>query len=418
MKAITALLIYLICPISWALTLSPEGREVSFQYKAMFVTSEEGGSQELALKHAQFLFGYLQSPELVRRFGIYKDTPGIGAPTWPLEINIIERTKHGDKKAITYEAKGTLLLNRMVTDQILPNGNWELNLPYDLDNYFDEKCSHWEAEIVPGNFWYYYDPYFKGCEKLNAEPFARSTPVRIQEIAEASSDQSTSLAELRGPNGNGEIFEIVTINGFDEKANPKDNGAKAFASINEYFENSGFKKTYLQNYEDRPIVRFEKTLQTSQGKDVLVRVTRLLAKTDLSLRNVTFAKFFKNAIENADVVVFAGHSGADVVLDISDIEDKAGPVRFNFEKHQLFFFDACSGYSYYLPMFKDNKAPGTLAVLSFGLPSQFGFESSMHQILFDALLDFNSDDINWLDLMTNMEKPLKGMTFLLNLWTP
>ena len=47
-------------------------------------------------------------------------------------------------------------------------------------------------------------------------------------------------------------------------------------------------------------------------------------------------------------------------------KNAASPIQFNRKKHQIFLFDSCSSYSYYLGMFDGKKDPGTLAVMTSG----------------------------------------------------
>jgi hypothetical protein len=94
-------------------------------------------------------------------------------------------------------------------------------------------------------------------------------------------------------------------------------------------------------------------------------------------------------------------------------------VDFDRAKHQIFLFDACSSYSYYLGMFDGRKDPGTLAVMSNGLESLFGYELPMTKHLYTDLLDLkharlSNDDLTWEQLLETFEKPLRGNTFLLN----
>uniref|UniRef100_UPI002739AC15 hypothetical protein n=1 Tax=Klebsiella pneumoniae TaxID=573 RepID=UPI002739AC15 len=94
-------------------------------------------------------------------------------------------------------------------------------------------------------------------------------------------------------------------------------------------------------------------------------------------------------------------------------------IEFNRAKHQIYLFDACSSYSYYLGMFDGKKDPGTLAVMSNGLESQFGYELPMTKHLYTDLFDLRhatltNDDLTWGELLGDFERPLRGNTFLLN----
>jgi hypothetical protein len=76
---------------------------------------------------------------------------------------------------------------------------------------------------------------------------------------------------LRGPNGNGDTFRIDVVHGFE----------------------------------------------SSQTRSFLV-------ETEITARAKSFAVSFKEAVENADVIFYAGHSGLGGNLDIPSLEEKAG----------------------------------------------------------------------------------------------
>ena len=151
--------------------------------------------------------------------------------------------------------------------------------------------------------------------------------------------------------------------------------------------------------------------------------------TDLDRsKKVTFAKFLKRAIEESDVVIYEGHSGLGVNLDLETVERQlllsrdskiSERIEFQRQKRQIFFFDSCSSYSYYLGMFEGRKDPGTLAVMSNGLESLFGYEQPTTRHLYRMLLDLDhktlsNDSLTWMALLETFERPLRGNSFLLN----
>ncbi|WII70728.1 hypothetical protein QJS83_09675 [Bdellovibrio sp. 22V] len=397
-----------------AAVLSPSSQEVKFSYTAEFQTTD---TQEdpvyLADVHAQHLFGYFQSPEIVARYRINSDTPGVGAPRLPLSYEILKKkTRHG-VRTIQYKVSGVLLLNKKLATRLIERGFWNITLPTDLDNFYAEKCTD---EHYPsfGDFWYFYDPFRAGCEFLRQAPMAAPVKINIAALKNLPEDADAQLERLRGDNGNGDLFQITTVNGYSENAkDDEDEGRLAFEEMNEWLRQTGFKETLVARYQNRPIHQFDKTLKRKDGKLVQVRVTRLLVETGSSSKNVTFAKFFKNALKEADVVIYAGHSGLGGNLDIAALEEKAGPLEFNPRKYQIFFFDGCSTYSYYLSNFAAQKSKGKIDILTNGLSSYFGYEAPVHKALFAHLLNVNKNP-GWNEILTDMEEPLDGMTFMLN----
>ncbi len=401
---------------TYAYVVSPDATEVKFSYTAEFQTQSKDPAEKLIERHAEFLFGYLQSPKLVADFGINQRTPGIGAPAWPVDLSLNSDQVDADgMRTLSYRLNGTMLFNKAAAKPLLRAGEYEIIMPYDLDNYYEFECSDWGDENSARYFWYFYNPFHKDCEKLIEAPLAHPVSVKISQLPEGPEHSRAPLKVLRGDNGNGDLFDIVTVNGFDIKSDPSDSGRVAYDDINAWLRGSGFDETVVSRHANRPVYQYDKTVKSRSGEMVHIRVTRLLADTALLNDNVTFAKFFKSAIQSADVFIYAGHSGKDVVFDMADVEKRAGAVEFNAEKQQLFFFDACSGYSYYMSVFDGKKDPGTLSVLSHGLPTMFGFEHAMHKALLRYLFDMKEDQPEWNAIVTDMNKSLRGMTFLLNL---
>lgn len=397
-----------------AVVVSPSSVEVKFAYTAEFQTKQTLKAEKLIEKQAEYLFGYMQSPELAVKFGINHRTVGWGAPQWPPAYQVVSDVKADGVRTIKYHAEGIWLLNRTAAQALLEKGYYDIMMPYDLDNYWQAKCVMEDEPDTPSSFSYFYDPYLKGCEKLVNSPLA--SDVRVELAASEPVDESLTadLESVRGDNGNGPLFEIMSVTGFADKGGRTDAGRTSFMELNAWLEGQGFEKTIVQHYKDRPVYQFDKDILVPGRGPVHIRMTRLLSSTDLDGDLVTFSKFFKEAIQQADVVMYAGHSGSSFVLEAKEIERHAGKLEFDYNKHQIFFFDACSGYSYYLPLFNGRKAPGTLGVMTFALTSQFGYEHAMHKAFLRHMLDFKEDHPKWMTIMTDMEKVLRGMTFMLN----
>src|SRR5665213_2690127 len=372
MKQCLYVAILLWAGLAQAYVLSPTSIEVKFSYTAEFQTSAaKRAALDIATDHSSFLFGYMQSPELAAQYDINHRTAGFGAPAWPPAITILNESTVKGLRTIQYHAEGVLLVSKLAAPKMVGDGQWVIALPYDLDNYYNKKC------VTPGEgtgkteFWYFYDPYMPNCENLVTSPLAQIVTVKIGAMPAVDENETMDLSSLRGDNGNGTLFQITTITGFNDSEKKSDDGAVSYKVINDWLATQGFTQTVIQAYKDRPINQFDKDVVTPDGRTVHVRITLLIAETDLDTERVTFDKFLKASIQVADVIIYAGHSGAGTMLEASDIEHLAGPLEFDVNKKQLFFFDACSGYSYYMPLFEGRKTPGTLDMLTMALTSQF-----------------------------------------------
>ncbi len=428
MKTLLLLITLLTITTAYARVVSPSSIEVKIFLISEFQTGDSGSARDLVLSQVKHLFGYMQNPEIGPMYGLDANIAGIGAMRWEPEVQVLSDSKKNNVRTIRYQLDGFLLLNKKVADQLLPRGDWQITLPYDLDNYYDRNCTdpHYPER---DDFWYFNMPFKRGCDHLRQEPLAKAVTARISPAPKVP-DLKVGLDVLRGDNGNGDAFQIASINGFDKSStDPNDDGRLNFLRMNDWFVQQGFKMSVLSRHKNRPVYLFEKTLQRANGSEVRARIIRLLADTDLGdTKRVTFAKFLKQALQESDVVVYEGHSGLGVNLDLKTIErqllfskDKTvgDRIQFNRSKHQIFLFDSCTSYSYYLGMFTGKKDPGTLAVMSHGLASLYGYEIPTTQNLYSDLLDLehqtlSNDHLTWSKLLGNFERPLGANTFMLN----
>ena len=88
MKKLTLLLLFMSLTAQ-ARVLSPSSIEARFSFRSEFQTSQKGTAQELALRQARYLFGYMQNPEIGPSFGLDRRIGGIGAPRWEPKVRIL-----------------------------------------------------------------------------------------------------------------------------------------------------------------------------------------------------------------------------------------------------------------------------------------------------------------------------------------
>lgn len=398
-----------------AQVLGPSVQEVNFQYSAEFITSEDLDAESLAQDHANYMFGLLQSPELVRQYGLdYDLVGGIANPRSLMTIRVqsVKETSDG-RTAIRYSAWAPLLMHKKAAARALREGQIVLPMPVDMDDIYDKKCTdpHYESF---GDYWYFWNPYQAGCDYLLRSPYTKQVALKIKPGRQVNEDVNVRLDLLRGDNGNGELFSIYVIHGFNESADAKDDGRLNFEELNEYLRGAGFVESIERKNPKRPLYTYTKELRIRGGQKVQVEVKHLLVDTDLESRGTTFAKFFKEAVYSADVIVYGGHSGLGANLDIPSLEEKAGKFKFNSKKRQIFYFDSCSSYSYYLESFAAEKTKSKIDVITNGLSSYFETSQSVLEGLFESLLTERSTDLKWMSVLRAMEEPLDGGSYLLS----
>jgi hypothetical protein len=287
-------------------------------------------------------------------------------------------------------------------------------LPADLTTIYDKKCTdpHYDSF---GDFWYFWDPLTdSNCRYLSKSPQSNTISIAISSGAKTSPDVTPRLDLLRGDNGNGKTLSIYVVHGFNESSTSRnDDGRVCFKELNEHLLATGFKETIERRDNSRPLYVYTKTM-TLAGKEVDVEIRHLLVETGIESRGVTFAKFFKEAVEKADVIVYEGHSGLGGNLDIPSLEEKAGKFKFNPAKRQIFFFDSCASYSYYLGQFSAEKTKAKIDVVTYALSSYFDSSENVLEGLLNALTNEKKSDMKWMDILKDMEAPLNGGSFLLS----
>ena len=402
--------------LSAAQVLSPSGYEVAYVYQAEFVDLNNDKPEALARHHGSHMFGIFHSPKLVAHYGLNPNRlEGIGAPRSDIEVRVLGTQKlNNGRILIRYAQRGKLLLQKNIAAMALKKGQFDLILPYDMTQIYNRKCTDTEWP-GPEDYWYYYDPFRKGCEYLANPPYANPVTMKITPAVQRQLDPTPRLDLLRGANGNGDDFVIYEIEGFSDYAQyRRDLGRRNYKQFEEYLQKKGFDRQILRNDPVRPLALHTKSLQLANGRTINIKLYHLLVETSIEARTVTFAKFFKQAIAEADVIVYGGHSGLGDNLNIPALEEKAGRITFNPKKRQLFFFDACASYAYYLPTFSAEKTRARIDVVTYGLSSLYETGPAVLQVFMNVLFDPTIEDKPWMEILQEMERPLRGSTYLLN----
>lgn len=404
----------------FAQTIGPQTEELKFSYRAEFLADQDMGDPEsLARLHLSHLFGVLHSPTLVKRMGVPRKIEGVAVPRLPAKITV-ERSisRVGDEGQsrwlIRYRASGIMLMHKNAAREVLRTGSWSLPLPADLNTIYFEECTDSYYSSV-GDYWYFYDPFRAGCAHLSAKPFSHEVVLTMAPAFTRKLDQDLRLDLLKGDNGNADKFLISVVHGFaEDKNHPDDDGRRNYEALNEYLKKEGFVGRELRPKSSRPLSEFSKSKVLDNGRSIQISVRHLLVETGAETKGLTFARFFKQAVEESDVFVYAGHSGLGANLDIDALERKAGEFQFNSQKRQLFYFDSCASYSYYLHPFRAEKTRAKLDLITNGLSSYFSTGPQVLEQFLEPLLGPQSGRMLWTDYLGAMESPLKGASYFVN----
>lgn len=398
--------------------MGPSVTEVKYSYTTTFQVPEDNDLQDdeaLANFHASHIFGIFASPTMIHKLvGANAVTGGVGGPRTQMKLKILSSTVEDGIVTIKYSNSGKMILNEKAAKKLIAKGSLDLPLPTNPYEIYDEKCTD-EHYNSFGDFWYFYDPFRQGCTYLSKEPMATKVNIKIVENEVKKMDLTPKLPALRGNNGNGDLFSIYIISGYYEDGSDKeDPGFENFREIQQTFEDMGFKTKSKGINTNKPLNIYTKDIELDNGKTINVEVKHLLVDTGIETRSKVFAKFFKEAVEQGDLIVYGGHSGLGANLDIPSLEEKVGKFNFDPKKKQIFFFDSCSSYSYYLEHFAAEKTKSKIDIISNGLSSYFHTSNGVLFALMDRMLSTEDKDVLWMDILNDMENTLDGDTYLLN----
>lgn len=403
--------------------LGPSVTEVKYSYRTTFQVPADNdlNNDALALAefHASHIFGIFASPKIIAELvGADAVVGGVGAPRSQMRLRILSESTEGGVTTISYANSGKMILHKNAARRLIARGSLVLPLPANPYEIYDKKCTDEHYDTF-GDYWYFYDPYRRGCDYLSRAPMAVPVEIRITENTYKKLDTTPKLPMLRGNNGNGDLFSIYIISGYYEDGSDEDDpGYQNFNDIRREFEKRGFTVRSRRGNTNRPINVYSKSIEITdeagRTKNMDIEVQHLLVDTGIETRSKVFAKFFREAVENADVIVYGGHSGLGANLDIPSLEEKAGKFQFNTAKKQIFFFDSCSSYSYYLEHFAVEKTKAKIDIVSYGLSSYFETAVPVLFALLDPMFSPRNVDMDWIKILRNMEKPLEGDSYLLN----
>lgn len=401
--------------------LSPNAAEVDFTYEAIVeVPLDESFSDSISAAQfqAQHMFGIFSSPTIIGRMGINANNiHGIGGPKQQSEILILaEEVFEKNQQSfvrVHYKNSGQMILHNKAAEKVLAKGVFNVPLPTNPFKIYRKKCtdSHYDTF---GDFWYFYDPYREGCERLSQEPLAQNVAIQVKKSRTRNIQRSAELPLLRGDNGNGDLFSIYLIHGFSEdKKDPEDDGRINYQDAHDYLMDKGFTVERLKKNTPYPLNLYKKTVLLSTGETIRIEVKSLLVETGIESNSKVFADFFKQAVAKADAIMYEGHSGLGGNLNIPELERKAGKFVFP-NKKQIYYFDSCSSYSYYLDHFNAYKTKTNIDVVTNGLSSYFHTSPLVLKEFLNYLVGTDNRNFQWMTILKKIESVLGKESYLIN----
>lgn len=299
-------------------------------------------------------------------------------------------------------------------DSVVINAGGKQTYPCTDSHYFSKD-----------DFWYFWNPENPGCK---LEPGVNYDIVENIKLKKLPNEKRT-YPNYRGLINDEGTVRVSVLMGMDEPTdsvagrNPfksKDINALTYKRLRKSlteigFESDGEAWSLEQIQEIAPLKKKEmgiapyvETLSKVEprtveidGKQKPIRLeVRLffgpsgISETEEGSR--AFHYFYKDALEKDSVVVYDGHSGLGGHLDLASIEEINGfKIKIPKDKHQIYFFNSCSSYTYYNLSYLERKGGAEfLDIMVNGLATAF-----------DVLHGTNMKIIEAIDLWANNRAP-------------
>ncbi len=314
-----------------------------------------------------FLIGHFSSESFKDEVGV----PGVLGENMSFKFTSVEN--FNGHALLSFNVSGKVVFHKDVfkgkKQVLIP-----LRLPLSMERTFDlglvdgvNQCTD-EHYNSFGDFFYFWDIEKEGCPlKGNTKEIVRvdgelsvigNTKKTYPEYDQLYFKDVLDIRILMGYIGDNVSLTEVDYN---------DDGYTSFKATVAELESIGFKivdrKTKFRLAKSDNVVKgsnylyvLEKVVKNSLGKIQTIRISAFLGHTDISSSDLTFHKVLIPAYQEADLLVYDGHSGLGANLSFDYLPD------FIFDttgKYQLFFINGCSSYPYFNGQFFRNKEGGS-----------------------------------------------------------
>lgn len=295
------------------------------------------------------------------------------------EIKIVSKTT----KTITigYKYQGTIVL------QNGPQSTYGIYLPINpakiytramVGEYNPCTDDHYQSE---GDFWYFWSPEREGCKLTEGKDY-----VIVKAKVQRYTNSKLSYPEYQNlPDANGNVTVHVLFGMDDPELNrnplkSKDINAYNYREFRNYLIKNGYTATTWTENQVKSVAKslngdapFVETIQ--KGKLVY---RFFYGPTGIDEDSLAFHWFYKDALENASIMMYEGHSGLGGHLNLDAIEESLGETIQFSKRYQIYFFDSCTSYKYYNTAYferkataKDPKGSKKLDIFTNGLATAF-----------------------------------------------
>jgi hypothetical protein len=408
--------------------LAPAAVNALLEYRAkLWIPKSEGKAPTQAVirglieRQTKFSMGVFESEEYTRMLtGTNLNTDkGVVALNSIKTFRIVDTEAKASGTLLTYDIAIEILVHNRILQDTQPH-SMKILIPYDA-GFYDPGCvdPHYDWPEYYFAFWEIFSPK---CQKhIGKEVQAITGTVRVvrgpNPGVSPRYDRLFAQARARGE------FRIAVLMSFDESTTKSaDYGRKSFEwTAEQLVKKAGF---VVEHRVTTPITSpYYELVQPGDANRPPTRISLSLSIAD-AVHPVVFARRAKWAFENADVVVYQGHSGLGENLKIQRLSSQKhvirtverealeGPIRFN-SNYQIYYFDACESLFWYTESYElAKRGKRNVDILTNGLVSLFDTQNAE---FWKFLIPFVKQQTpSWMEIMESMEKPLKGQTYFLN----
>jgi hypothetical protein len=318
----------------------------------------------------------------------------------PKGDHVISNVKIASKKdtlyTISYEYTGTIVVENG------PRTNYDLVMPINPATIYEaamvgeyNPCTdaHYQSK---GDFWYFWNPANDDCELVEGRDY-----VVVKTKIERFKNTKLSYPEyhnLADENGMTSVHVLFGLDDPKEDRNPMtshDINADNYRQFRNYLVKQGYIAKKWTTAEIKKIVKTRNGVlpyvETLEKGNISYRF--FFGPTGIDEESFAFHWFYKDALENASIMIYGGHSGLGGHLDLAMIEYNLGEtIKFNKKRYQIFFFDSCTSYKYYNQQYferkvstKDPNGTKKLDIFTNGLATYFHTMPNSNKALAIAL---------------------------------
>ncbi len=363
-----------------------------------------------------YLLGTFQSESFAKEFG----SKGVVGEDQKITKIEIKHLPEEDKDLITYHFEAETLFNKNAFGR-KKRIRVPIKLPMSPDEIYSHgivgssnKCTD-KTYNSEGDFFYFWDPDQNGCPLKGDKEHVLRIKGTLKKLKKTKRTYP-AYDKIFGDNGNGDTTRIDLFYGYIESNAPRnlydylkqtlavqdpdasienvDDAIISAYEIGHYLKTKKFRLTERTLF-GKITKRQETTLEKKglelenhpsteegytpgekrtykkvfdSGKEVEVNI--IIAHSDLQdnkrKKSTLFKNMFEDALENADIIDYEGHSGLGGNLDLKGLYGDRDV--FNPDKYQIIFINGCHSYSYFKNMFMDRKNhPQNLDLILSGL---------------------------------------------------